>query len=359
MRMMRAFKSKYFFLFGTLVLLPGVVWSARLVSHQLIKSPAGGQETVEKAEAAKPFSLEKNTPGNVGTSGPVIDFEDLNDSTSVTTQYPNLVFARATAISARLSLNEIESPPHSGDNVIFDDGGPMLITFATPVGSVSGFFTYSNKVTMVGFDQNNLQVAAASSKFNNNFGASSEAGATHNELVAITHEKGIASVLITGAPGGSSFALDDLTMSMPAIGVRILFRTNGQTTEIKESSAEFQALQTGAEDVLTSADLGQQLSLIVKPEDIDNIKRNTISVELLYDAPRTVSLGKRGAHVRTITLDRILITLSGKYGRTRGESAFATVFYGLGAYGAGPYTNSGPILDSLTKDLRGAGLLRD
>src|SRR5579862_8498482 len=91
-----------------------------------------------------------------------IDFEGFPDSTPVTTQYAGLVFSNATIISAGTSLNELEFPPTSGINVVFDDGGPMSITFLTPVTAFSAFFTYSEQLTLTAIDTLNKPVTATS-----------------------------------------------------------------------------------------------------------------------------------------------------------------------------------------------------
>src|SRR5580698_6525806 len=73
----------------------------------------------------------------------IIDFESLNDGDLVTNQYPGLTFSNTIVLSAGISLNEFEFPPHSGTNVVSDNGGPMTITFFPPIQSFSGYFTYS------------------------------------------------------------------------------------------------------------------------------------------------------------------------------------------------------------------------
>src|SRR5580700_6502590 len=61
------------------------------------------------------------------------DGTPIFDGTSITTQFPGLTFTNTTVISAGISLNEFEFPPHSGSNVAFDDGGPITIAFTNPV----------------------------------------------------------------------------------------------------------------------------------------------------------------------------------------------------------------------------------
>lgn len=92
------------------------------------------------------FGQEAARAGAVPTI--TIDFETLPDgsaildSTSITAQFPGLTFTNTTVISTGITLNEFELPPHSGQNVAFDDGGPISISFAQPTLSFSGYFTY-------------------------------------------------------------------------------------------------------------------------------------------------------------------------------------------------------------------------
>src|SRR5882672_6224065 len=61
----------------------------------------------------------------------VLDFEGFSDSDFLTTQIPGLTFSNAMVLTASISLNEFDFPPHSGSNVIFDAGGPIGISFAS------------------------------------------------------------------------------------------------------------------------------------------------------------------------------------------------------------------------------------
>lgn len=180
----------------------------------------------------------------------VIDFENLKDSTPVAGFYPNLIFTRATAINAGRSLNEFEAPPHSGLGAIFDDGGPILISFTSPVTRLGGYFTYSTKVTLVAFDKENQQVASASSATNSNFVLSGEPGSGGNELLSVSYDKGITGVLITGADQGSSFVLDDLTIGTAAGGIKTPVQGRRQPAEVKATPPEFQVIKAGAEEAL-------------------------------------------------------------------------------------------------------------
>ena len=95
-----------------------------------------------------------------------------------------------------VSLNESEFPPTSGINVAFDDGGPITITFLTPVTNVSAFFTYSSPLTLTAFDNLSNTVASATSLFSANFVSS---GNPPDELISLSYLAGISEVTIAGA----------------------------------------------------------------------------------------------------------------------------------------------------------------
>jgi len=154
-------------------------------------------------------------------AGPiVITFEDLSDGTFVTTQYPNLTVSNAIIATAGVSLNELEFPPESGSNVVIDSGGPISVAFSSPVSSFGGFFTYTVPLTVQGFDSSNALLASSSSLFSNNLAClagapcSGDPGSSPDEFIQVNSSAGFASVIITGDPAGSSFALDDVTYSL-------------------------------------------------------------------------------------------------------------------------------------------------
>jgi hypothetical protein len=144
----------------------------------------------------------------------VITFEGFDDSTPLTTQIPGLVFGDSTVITAAITLNEFEFPPHSGVNVIFDDGGPISVLFATSVAQVGGFFTYVTRLTFEAFDAANNLLGMVQSSFDNNEALSGDAGSSPNEFLSLAFA-GIRSIRITGDPAGGSFTLDDLTFALP------------------------------------------------------------------------------------------------------------------------------------------------
>ena len=116
-------------------------------------------------------------------------------------------------------LNEIDYPPKSHDNVVFDYDGAMTITFAFPMQSVFGFFTYAVPLTLsfTPFDSSE-SLPQVTSLFASNLG--SDSGSLPNEYLGSTSMTGITSMTILGDFAGYSFALDDLTFeSMAPSGV--------------------------------------------------------------------------------------------------------------------------------------------
>jgi hypothetical protein len=148
-----------------------------------------------------------------------VDFEGFADSTILTNQYTGLTFGNAIILSAGISLNEFEFPPHSGTNVASDNGGPLSILFASPILSFSGYFTYAQPLTLLAFDAASNQVTSATSAFSNNEALSGDAGSSPNELLQLSFPAGISSVTITGDPAGGSFVMDDIAYTTQASGV--------------------------------------------------------------------------------------------------------------------------------------------
>jgi hypothetical protein len=144
-----------------------------------------------------------------------IDFEAFSDSTVLTNQIPGLNFANAIVLTAGLSLNELEFPPHSGNNVVGNTGGPITITFAAPETSVSGFFTYTTALTLRAFDPLNNLIATTVSAFSINDVSGGAPGSAPNEFLSVSGAD-IASVTLTENPAGGVFTLDDLSFSAAA-----------------------------------------------------------------------------------------------------------------------------------------------
>ena len=161
---------------------------------------------------------------SVPASADTIDFEGYADSTIITNQYAGLTFTNAIILTAGISLNEFEAPPHSGVNVLSDNGGPITIDFATPISSFSAYFTYYEPLTLTGFDSTNTEVASVSSAYSINVGCDpgslptclGDPGSSPNELLQMSFLAAITSVTITGDALGGSFAMDDMNYASQA-----------------------------------------------------------------------------------------------------------------------------------------------
>jgi hypothetical protein len=145
-----------------------------------------------------------------------IDFEGLNDSTAVSNQYFALGvnFSSATVLTVGIGLNEFEFPPNSGVNVVFDDGGPISLSFITPVLSFGGYFTYLIPITIDAYDSGSSLIGSISSLFFSNLALSGDPGSSPNEFLQIAYTGGISSINIVGDPDfGGSFTMDDVTFN--------------------------------------------------------------------------------------------------------------------------------------------------
>jgi len=144
-----------------------------------------------------------------------IDFEGLSDLEIVTTQFSGMgvTFTDATILTSGLSLNQFEFPPHSGTHVVFDDFGPITLTFSVPMQQVSGFFTYFAPLTLTAFNLGGSPVAVSSSIFTSNLALSGDPGSSPNEFLQVAHMGGISTLFISADPSGGSFTLDDLKIT--------------------------------------------------------------------------------------------------------------------------------------------------
>ena len=144
-------------------------------------------------------------------SGP-FTFENLVDGTPLTNQYTGVTFSNAVVLTAGITLDEFEFPPHAGSNVASDSGGPMTITFASPVRGIVGSFTYSVALTVQAYDSSNTLVASTTSSHSNNEALSGQSGSQPAEVLKVVYAKGISKVVITGNVQGTSFTVDDLAL---------------------------------------------------------------------------------------------------------------------------------------------------
>ncbi len=142
-----------------------------------------------------------------------INFENFVDGDVVTNQIPGLSFTDTVVLTAGFSLNEIDFPPHSGVNVVSDNGGSISIHFSTPVLGFSAYFTYVEPLSLSAFDSSNAQLGSAVSLFSNNTVSGGDPGSLPNELLQVSSLSGISSVSIAGDPAGGSFVMDDVTLT--------------------------------------------------------------------------------------------------------------------------------------------------
>lgn len=155
------------------------------------------------------------------SAAPVVyDFDSFADATVLSTEYAGLSFTHATVLKAGQSLNESAFPPRSLDGAVFDDGGPIGISFTTPVYSVGGYFTYLNGLEFAAYDSNDVLLGTATASYLTNLAdGSGDPGSIPNEFLQLTSAGGlIARVTMTSIADGASFVLDDLTVDA---GVRL------------------------------------------------------------------------------------------------------------------------------------------
>src|ERR1035437_3971912 len=102
----------------------------------------------------------------------------------------------------------------------------MSVSFASPVLSFSGFFTYAVPLTLTGFDAFFNPVTSATSAFSSNLALSGDFGSSANEFLSVSFASGISSVTIAGDPAGGSFVLDDAAITtVPEPNSLVLFLT--------------------------------------------------------------------------------------------------------------------------------------
>ncbi|QGZ42388.1 putative secreted protein with PEP-CTERM sorting signal [Pseudoduganella flava] len=162
--------------------------------------------------------------GSAGAAIISYDFDTFADSTALTDQYAGLHFTHATVLRAGVSLNEVSFPPRSGEGVVFDDGGGIVITFDTLASTVAGYFTYFTDIggiTLSAYDSaDNLLAVVTSTHTVNTADGSGDPGSVPNELLSVTAPGDlIARIVVRGMPDGGSLVLDDLSVTTAAVAV--------------------------------------------------------------------------------------------------------------------------------------------
>jgi hypothetical protein len=153
-----------------------------------------------------------------------LDFETLADFEVVTTQFGGLgaIFSGATALTAGISLNELEFPPQSGVVAVFDEAGAVTVAADGALfGDIGGFFTYTTPLTLTAFAPDGALLGILTSAFASNLALSGDAGSSPNEFLGFTGLGPIARLVIAGDPAGGSFTLDDLRFEPAAAPVPV------------------------------------------------------------------------------------------------------------------------------------------
>ena len=111
----------------------------------------------------------------------LIDFESLTEG-DTPSLLSGVTFDSAMVLTAGSSLNEIEFPPTSGLNVVFNLLSELRLDFTDAVSNVGGHFTYVGALTLSAFDASNNLLGVASSLHDINYASS---GNPANELLQI------------------------------------------------------------------------------------------------------------------------------------------------------------------------------
>lgn len=148
-------------------------------------------------------------------AGPIVyDFDSFTDGTVLSSQYAGLSFSQATVLMAKGSLNDLAYPAHSSDGVVFDSGGPITITFFSPVFRVGGYFTYSSGLTVTAYDVDGVLLDTGIGAYGINLAdGSGDPDSSSNEFLQVDSADGrISYITLTAHADGNSFVLDDLSV---------------------------------------------------------------------------------------------------------------------------------------------------
>ena len=132
-----------------------------------------------------------------------IDFEAVPDSTEVGDFYASsgIHFADAVALTAGISLNEFDYPPHSGSVAVADDGSPIIVTFDQPVGNISAWFAHSEQLNFTAYSAGGGTIGTYVDPTISNLGS--------DELISLNFS-GVSSLEIS-ATDPSTYIMDDLS----------------------------------------------------------------------------------------------------------------------------------------------------
>lgn len=137
----------------------------------------------------------------------LVNFEGFGDNFTLTNEVVGVQFNGGTVLTAGIGLNELDFPPHSGDNVLAGLSGGLTLSFDTPQTSFSGWFTHGNTLNFLGLDALNNVILSASTADVSNLGDFDQYAFLGLNLKA----------LIITSIDGSSFVLDDLFFGANAV----------------------------------------------------------------------------------------------------------------------------------------------
>jgi hypothetical protein len=183
----------------------------------------------------------------LNTTLTTINFDGLPDSTAVGDTYASagIHFAHGIALTAGVSLNEIQFPPHSGTGVLADGGSTIVITFDSAASGISAYFAHLNQLTFTAFDAGGGLLGTYSSPLTSFTGGTEQIGLGFSGV----------SELDISAQTPSTYMLDDLS-----------FQTGATPSGVPDSGSTLTLLAMAGLALLGSAKLLSKQPLgLVKP----------------------------------------------------------------------------------------------
>jgi len=147
---------------------------------------------------------------SVAAPATVINFEGLSDSDMIG-RIGAAEFTDTYVASAGSSLNDLEFPPNSGINVVYNPDDMINVRFDDLMEKVGAFVTYTSPVFLQAFDDNGVLVTTVVSLYFANTALTGDPGAAPNEYLEVSALSGIRSVLFSTGLLGPTFVIDDLT----------------------------------------------------------------------------------------------------------------------------------------------------
>jgi hypothetical protein len=140
----------------------------------------------------------------------VIDFEDLMEGDVLSSQYSGygVTFYNGTILMAGSMLNEIDFPPHSGNNAVVNLENPVWIHFdSLPTASVGAWFTWVNPFQLTAYNSTLALLETVSVTEPSHFGTPVFVGLSR----ATSDIRWLA--IVGDTP--ESFVMDDVTLGSP------------------------------------------------------------------------------------------------------------------------------------------------